>query len=134
MQYTKGQHLIVVHAGGETGFVLGANEIFNPVLAIGDCHGHINGGNFEKWYNKIILNLPTDSIIVMDNASYHSVQTDRTPTTATPKADIQVRSSIWYNYMLCVGCQWFFSHFHVCFSYSTGSRLEIIYWNKLEGP
>ena len=75
MPYNKGQRLIVIHAGGEMGFVPGAQEIF-------------------KWYNKKLLpNLPSNSIIVMDNESYHSVQTDRAPTTATRKADIQVRSS-----------------------------------------
>ena len=65
-----------------------------PGLASGDYHGQMDGSNFEKLYNKKLLpNLPSNSIIVMDNASYHSVQTDRAPTTATRKADIQVRSS-----------------------------------------
>ena len=91
MPYNKGQRLIVNYAGGEKGFVPGAQEIFNPGLASGDYHGHMDGSNFEKWYNKKLLpNLPSNSIIVMDNASYHSVQTDRAPTTATRKADIQI--------------------------------------------
>ena len=81
MPYNKGQRLIVIHAGGEMGFVPGAQEIFNLGLASGDYHGQMDGSNFEKWYNKKLLpNLPSNSIIVMDNASYHSVQTDRAPT------------------------------------------------------
>ena len=94
MPYNKGQRFIVIHAGGEMGFVPGAKAIFNPSLASGDYHGQMDGSNFEKWYNKKLLpNLPSNSIIVMDNASHHSVQTDRAPKTATRKADIQVRSS-----------------------------------------
>ena len=86
--------LVVAPIGGEKGFIPGAQEIFNPGLASGDYHGQMDGSNFEKWYNKKFLpNLPSNSIIVMDNASYRSVQTDRAPTTATRKADIQVRSS-----------------------------------------
>ena len=93
MLFNKGQRLIVIHAGGEMGFVPGAQEIFNPGLASSDYHGQMDGSNFEKWYNKKFLpNLPSNSIIVMDNASYHSVQTDRAPTTASRKTDIQVRS------------------------------------------
>ena len=93
MPYNKGQRLIVIHAGGENGFVPGAQEIFNPGVASGDYHGQMDGTNFEKWYTKKLLpNVQPNSIIVMDNASYHSVQTDRAPTTATRKADIQVRS------------------------------------------
>ena len=66
--------------------------MFNPGSASGDYHGQMDGGNFEKWYKeKLLPNLPPNSIIVMDNASYHSVQSDRAPTTATRKADIQVR-------------------------------------------
>ena len=92
MPYNKGQRLIVIHAWGETGFVPRAKEMFNPGSASGDYHGQMDGGNFEKWDKKKLLpNLPPNSIIVMDNASYHSVQSDRAPTTSTQKADIQVR-------------------------------------------
>ena len=34
-------------------------------------------------------NLKSKSVVVLDNASYHNVQEDKCPTTATRKADIK---------------------------------------------
>jgi len=39
----------------------------------------------------ILPNLDQPCAIVMDNASYHSVKTDKAPTSSTRKADIQVQ-------------------------------------------
>lgn len=45
--------------------------------------------NFEKWITTILQKLDKDSVLVMDNASYHSRRKEKVPTTATRKADIQ---------------------------------------------
>ena len=49
--------------------------------------------NSEKFIGllrgKLIPNLPPKSVIVIDNASYHSVQEDKCPTQASRKADMQ---------------------------------------------
>ena len=59
----------------------------------GDYHKEMNAVNFTKWLTeKLIPNLPPQSAIVMDNASYHSVLVEKCPTTNTKKAEIQVRS------------------------------------------
>ena len=51
----------------------------------------LNAGNFGKWAEELLLpNLDQPCAIVMDNASYPSVKTDRAPTSSTRKADIQV--------------------------------------------
>ena len=42
--------------------------------ASGDYHGQMNHENFEKWLKEMFLpNIPSNSIIVMDNSPYHSV-------------------------------------------------------------
>ena len=47
--------------------------------------------NFAKWLEGMLLpNLDESSAIVMDNASYHSMKTDKFPNSSTSKADIQV--------------------------------------------
>ena len=49
--------------------------------------------NSEKFIGllrgKLIPNLPPISVVVIDNASYHSVQKEKCPTAASRKADMQ---------------------------------------------
>ena len=87
---SRGQRLIVVHGGSKDGFVPGALLINKASSATGDYHSEMNGANFLRWMKeKLLPNLKTKSAIVMDNASYHSVQTDKCPTSTTRKTDIQ---------------------------------------------
>ena len=86
----RGQRLIVVHAGGAKGFVPGALLIYKAASSSGDYHNEMNGDMFKKWFcEKLLLNLQEKTVIVMDNASYHSVHSTRNPTSNTKKADIQ---------------------------------------------
>ncbi|XP_045174542.2 uncharacterized protein LOC123535853 [Mercenaria mercenaria] len=88
--FNKGQRLIVVHAGGQNGFVPGAELVFKANCATGDYHHEMNGPNFEKWLKeKLLPSLRVKCVIIMDNASYHSVQSEKTPSSSTRKADIQ---------------------------------------------
>ena len=69
----KGMRLILLHAGGEDGWVDGADSVFQSKKATGDYHNEMNSTNFEEWFHdKLMPNIPHNSIIVMDNASYHS--------------------------------------------------------------
>ncbi|KAG8174579.1 hypothetical protein JTE90_005236 [Oedothorax gibbosus] len=50
----------------------------------------MNGPHFEEWFEKKLLpNLDANSVIVMDNAPYHSVLKEEIPNTSTKKANIQ---------------------------------------------
>ncbi|XP_045445838.1 uncharacterized protein LOC123653906 [Melitaea cinxia] len=50
----------------------------------------MNKTNFNKWLNeKLIPNLPPQSIVVMDNASYHTVQLNKAPTMSSRKTEMQ---------------------------------------------
>ena len=61
----------------------------------GDYHSEMDAGTFGKWVEDLLLpNLDQPCAIVMDNASYHSVKTDRAPTSSTRKADINITCNI----------------------------------------
>ncbi|KAJ4437060.1 hypothetical protein ANN_17195 [Periplaneta americana] len=81
--------LIVVHLGGINGFVEGCELIYKAGTATGDYHGQMNSNNFEKWVvEKVIPNLSTPSVIVMDNAPYHGKQLDKVPTKSAVKKEM----------------------------------------------
>ncbi|XP_025406053.1 uncharacterized protein LOC112680230 [Sipha flava] len=48
----------------------------------------MNGDTFREWMEGILPLLKPNSVIVMDNASYHSVIIDKAPSSHTLKADI----------------------------------------------
>lgn len=80
---------MIVHAGSENGFVPNASLIFKAGQASGDYHGQMNKENFCKWLEeKLLPNIPPNSVIVLDNAPYHSVQENKTPTKSSSKKDI----------------------------------------------
>lgn len=86
----KGERLIVVHAGSSEGFVDGAAEVFRAKKGSGDYHEEMDGARFEKWFTeKLLPNLRPNSVIVMDNASYHSVRLHTLPSSRTRKQAIQ---------------------------------------------
>lgn len=50
----------------------------------------MNATNFKKWLvEKLILNLPSNSIVVMDNAPYHCVKMNKPPTMSSKKQTMQ---------------------------------------------
>ncbi|XP_054717309.1 uncharacterized protein LOC129226706 [Uloborus diversus] len=86
----KGSRLIITHAGSEKGFVKGAADVFKAKKSKGDYHEEMNGDYYEQWFkNKLLPNLDPNSIIVIDNASYHSVFVENIPNTSTKKDDIR---------------------------------------------
>ncbi|CAG4975819.1 unnamed protein product [Colias eurytheme] len=87
---SKGNRLVIVHAGGEAGFVPNALLTFKAGTKSGDYHNNMNSENYERWLRtKLIPNLPPNSVVVVDNASYHNKQLDAAPTSNTKKADMQ---------------------------------------------
>lgn len=66
----------MVHAGREEGFIPRACLLYPTTIKTGYFYEQINFANFQKWINeKLIPNyLPANSYIVMDNASYCSVE------------------------------------------------------------
>ena len=85
----KGSRLIILHAGTKDGFVDNAELIFQAKND-GDYHNQMNAQVFEEWFrNQLLPNISANSVIVMDNAPYHSVKLEKMPTLAWRKADLQ---------------------------------------------
>ena len=80
----KGQRLIINHLGSKNGFVCNCGECFVGKKDSADYHSEMNGEHFENWLkDKVLPELPEKSILVLDNAKYHSRQTEESkkPTT-----------------------------------------------------
>ncbi|XP_021204146.2 uncharacterized protein LOC114252098 [Bombyx mandarina] len=87
---SPGTRWIIVNAGGEMGFVSNAQLIFKSQSKSGDYHDDINRTNFMKCLSeKLIPNLPPNSLVVMDNAPYHTVQVNKAPTMSSSKVQMQ---------------------------------------------
>lgn len=75
----KGERLIVVNAITLDGWVNNAQLVFEAKKRTGDYHGQMDWGNFSRWFAEQLLpNIPENSIIIMDNASYHNTTEEST--------------------------------------------------------
>lgn len=85
----KGGRLIILHAGTKNGFVPEAALVFQAKND-GDYHNQMNAATFENWFQTQLLpNILPSSIIVMDNASYHSRKVHKPPTASSNKSTIR---------------------------------------------
>lgn len=98
---SKGQRIIMSHAGSEQGFVPNALLTYQASSVSGDYTSNMNAENYEKWLKeRLVLNLPPNSVLVLDNASYHNVQNNRAPNSNAKKIEMQSRlteNNIAYN-------------------------------------
>lgn len=85
---SKGKRLIIVHIGSEEGFVKDCEWVFESKKS-GDYHDSMNADNFEKWFEGILPKLGENSVVVMDNAPYHSRRQEKIPNSSWIKKKIQ---------------------------------------------
>jgi transposase len=87
----KGGRLIVVHAGcAKYGFIQNSKLVFRSNTGNStDYHSQMNSEVFKSWFTQMLNSLEEPSVIVMDNASYHSTLIDNFPKINTRKADVQ---------------------------------------------
>lgn len=72
-----GPRLILVHAITKDGWIDRAQLVFDAKRRTGDYHGQMNWGNFSKWFEgQLLPNIPSKSIVILDNARYHNVFAD----------------------------------------------------------
>lgn len=89
---SKGQRIVIVHAGSEAGFVPNALLLFEAGTKSGDFRDNVNYENYTEWIrSQLIPNLPPNAVLVIDNASCHNKQYDPAPTSNAKKADMQQR-------------------------------------------
>ncbi|XP_072400789.1 uncharacterized protein [Diabrotica undecimpunctata] len=84
----KGQRLIVAHIGSDTGFLQNSALVFVSKKT-GDYHEDMNAACFEKWFENVLQHIEPNSVVVLDNASYHSRLVARIPTMSDKKAVLQ---------------------------------------------
>ena len=78
----KGERLIIVNAISSDGWIKDAKLVFQAKRKTGDYHGQMNSALFQKWFReKLIPNIPNNSLIIMDNASYHNTLSACSPPT-----------------------------------------------------
>jgi transposase len=87
----KGERLIIMNAITKDGWVPGAKNVFKSTRKTGDYHGQMNADQFQKWFSEMLLpNIPPNSLIIMDNASYHKpLLEDSAPIPTSSKAKIR---------------------------------------------
>ena len=88
---SRGKRVIILHAGSENGFVPNALLLSakNISQSSADYHEDMTADLFEKWFSEQLLpNIPPNSVIVLDNASYHSRILNKIPNSGTKKEDI----------------------------------------------
>ncbi|MCP3921050.1 MAG: hypothetical protein GY714_00545 [Desulfobacterales bacterium] len=79
----KGERLIIINAITKSGWVSGAKLVFKSTRKTGDYHGQMNLDLFKKWFTEMLLPyIPKNSLIIMDNASYHNTLSEHSPPTA----------------------------------------------------
>lgn len=88
---SKGGRIIICHAGSSSfGFVKDCKLVFHCKSSTSeDYHSQMNSEVFKGWFIKMLNNLKEPSIIVMDNASYHSVQKNNYPKSNSTKIVLQ---------------------------------------------
>lgn len=85
-----GKRFVVLHAGTRNGFISGASLIFSSSCDSADYHNSMDSSTFEKWVaEQLIPNLEQPSLILLDNASYHSRVIDKNPTNSWKKNEIK---------------------------------------------
>lgn len=82
----KGERLIILHAGSEEGWVKDADDVFRAKSNTGDYHNEMNILHFMDWFtNKLLPNIPPQSLIILDNAKYHNGVVEKIPTKSSTK-------------------------------------------------
>lgn len=85
----KGQQLVIVHAGGLEGFVPNACFMWKLNKNAEDNNDKMNWPNYMKWVEtKLLPNLKPNSMVVIDSAAYHNMQTDKAPTCISRREDM----------------------------------------------
>ncbi|KAB0790761.1 hypothetical protein PPYR_15551, partial [Photinus pyralis] len=84
-----GKRYIIIHAGGRNGFTDGSSLIFSSTNKSFDYHDNMNAELVEKRFEESFLKkLAQPSIIVLDNASYHTRKSEKIPTASSTKEEI----------------------------------------------
>jgi hypothetical protein len=80
----KGKRLIITHVSSDSGFIPDGLLLFESKISK-DYHEEMNATVFEKCFQKILTLVEPNSVVVMDNASYHCRREERLRTASWRK-------------------------------------------------
>jgi transposase len=83
----KGERLIICHAGTASGFVPNCLLAFKSKKT-NEYHEEMNFEKFRDWFIGLLDNLQEPTVIIMDNAPYHSVQLNKPPAKSKNKSEM----------------------------------------------
>lgn len=86
----RGGTYIIIHAGSSEGFVKGAMFVFKSKMGRrGDYSDTMDSQAFKRWFQwQLLPNIPPRSLIIMDNAPYHNMEHNKTPSVKSGKEEI----------------------------------------------
>jgi transposase len=85
-----GPRFVIVHAGRKNGFINDAKLVFLAKKNSADYLDEVDSERFEKWFqDQLLPNIRPGSVIIMDNAAYHSRKSELLPTAAWRKENIK---------------------------------------------
>lgn len=80
----QGERLIILNAITHQGWVPRARVVFKSTRKTGDYHGQMNAELFRRWFvDHLLPNIPDHTLIIMDNAPYHTVLSAHSAPTPT---------------------------------------------------
>ena len=83
----KGRRLIITHIGSDSRFLDCGLNVFESKNTR-EYHEGMNSEVFEKWFSSVLDSIEPGSVIIMDNAPYHSRRVERIPTSSWRKCEI----------------------------------------------
>lgn len=86
--FGKSNRVIIVHSGKEVGYVKDTFLIFTAKQKSSNYNDSMIFIHFSKW-EKWLLNLPSRSVIFLNNTAYLNVEEDKKPTSNALIVDIQ---------------------------------------------
>ena len=93
--------MIILNAITKDGWVPNAKTTFNSLRKTGDYHGQMNAEIFQKWFQeKLLPNIPENSLIILDNASYHNTLSASSAPTLTCSKE-RIRNWLEFNKIPC---------------------------------
>lgn len=84
----KGRRLIISHIGSDEGFLENGLLLFESKKNTDDYHKEMNAQHFEEWLTGILPRLKPNSVLVIDNAPYHSRKMESGPVKRWNKGQI----------------------------------------------
>ncbi|KAJ4427079.1 hypothetical protein ANN_24694, partial [Periplaneta americana] len=81
--------LIMIPVGSRAGFLQVSALLYKAGTTTRNYHSQMNGLNFEKWVReKLLTNLPPQSVVALDNAPYHNVEENKAPSKYAVKTEM----------------------------------------------